>query len=450
MSKGGRRPLIAGALALATSGAVARVIGALYRIALVRTAGDEVLGLFQMTMPLYHLAIGLATMGFHIAIVRLVADSLGRRRPGEARAYIRFGLTAVGSCGALVALLLWFTAPLMSERFFGDPRLTTPIAYLGFLLVPAAVCAVLRGSVQGWGGLSHVALANTVEAALRVPGVLILLSLFLPLGMGPAAAAIVVGMVVGEVGSLFILGAKTRFLLSEVNSRRADVSQGPAWNWRSGKALFALGLPVMVSNLLNNTMSLINAAMVPKQLMIAGLSQSEATGAFGQMSGMVVPMLYMPMVLIAPITQVIIPAVAERMAQNRRDRVKELLQKAFLAAGAVSLVSSAAFWFIPQMLGQLLYGAPHIADLVRPLAAAAPFVFLGAVAGGTLYGLGRTGAVMINVFAGNVVRFLLILVLVSDPAWGILGAVWALVADCAATAILNLSCLGWLIHLSRS
>ncbi len=438
MPKKNRRPLVAGALALATSGAIARVIGAVYRIILVRTAGEEILGLFQMTMPLYHLAIGAATLGFHIALVQLVADSLGRRQPGDAKAYIRFALMGVTVGGVCIAVALWVTAPFLAERFFGDPRLETPIAYLGFLLIPAAICGVLRGSVQGWGGLPTVALANTTEAALRVPGVLVLLSLFLPFGAGPAAAAIVIGMVVGEVGSLGILGSKARTLLRSVDNSRADYPQGPIWDWGYGKTLLALGLPVMVSGLLNNTMGLINAAMIPKQLMLAGLSQSEATAAFGQMSGMVVPLLYMPMVVIAPISQVMIPAVAERMARNRREKVDELLRKAFLAAGVVSVLASAAFWFLPSHLGQLVYAAPHIAPLLRPLALASPFVFFGMLGGGTLYGLGRTGTVMVNVFAGNAARFLVILTLVSDPRWGILGASWAIVADCAVTAILHL------------
>ena len=84
MARGGKRTLVAGAVTLALAGAVTRGIGAVYHVVVVRVAGPEALGLFQMAMPVYRLASGIASIGFHVAVVRLIADSLGRRRPDEA------------------------------------------------------------------------------------------------------------------------------------------------------------------------------------------------------------------------------------------------------------------------------------------------------------------------------------------------------------------------------
>lgn len=445
----GKRPLVTGALALTASGIVARLLGTLYRIFLVRMAGEEVLGLLQMTMSLYHLAIGVATMGLSVAITQLVADAIGRRRQQDALVYMQTAFVIVVSASLAIAGLFWLSAPAIAQRFFADPRLEHAISSLGFLLIPAAICGVLRGIVQGWGGLPYIAVAGLLEVVLRVPGVLILLRFMLPFGIEVAVAAIIVGMVVGEAGSLVFLGAKVHSLVQGARSIRRK-SRPERWRWRTAKQLLSLGVPVAASNLLNSAMGLINAAMVPRQLIIAGLTQSQATQAFGQISGMVLPMLYMPMVLIGPVTQVVIPAVAERMAQKRRDAVGALLRKAFAIAGGVAVVSAIAFWFFPELLGKILYNAPHIAPLIRPLAIAAPFAFLGSVAGGTLYGLGHTGAVMVHVFAGNVTRFLLIWLLVSDPAWGVFGAIWALVADHAVTSLLHLAGMVWYLRRASS
>ncbi|MCR4425213.1 MAG: oligosaccharide flippase family protein [Firmicutes bacterium] len=443
MPKRGRRTLVIGAVALAASGGVTRVVGAVYRVLLVRIAGAEVLGLFQMTMPLYRLAFSVATMGLQVAVVRLVADGLGRKRPQDVRAYVRSSLGAVAVSGLTVALLLALGAPQLAMFLFKDERLAPVIACLGALLIPAAMSAVLRGIVQGSGNMPYIAAANAAEAVIRVPGVVVALSVFLPAGMGPAATGIVAGMLAGELGSLAILGVKARSTVAGLAQRPGAALLDSRPSWRHSRALFRLGIPAMMSGLLNSVMGLINAAIIPRRLLIAGLTQSQATQAFGQMSGMVVPMLYMPMMLVAPVTQVIIPAVAERMARGMQEGVRRLLGKAFLVAGAIGLTSAGIFSLIPGQIGQILYGAPHIAPLIRPLAVAAPFVYLGAVAGGTLYGLGQTSAVMVNVLAGDLTRYAVTCALVSNPAWGILGAVWALTADCAVTAILNLSCLGW-------
>lgn len=448
MAKGGKRTLVAGAVTLALAGAVTRGIGAVYHIVIVRVAGPEALGLFQMAMPVYRLASGIASIGFHVAVVRLIADSLGRRRPDEALAYARRAVMAAMISGPVVGLLLCFAAPYLATFLFKDIRLTLPIICLGLLLIPATISTILRGIVRGFGAAPSLAGANIAEAVLRVTGALAMLAVFLPFGMGSAASAMVGGMIVGELGSLAILGFKTRSLMANRSLGEPLLSRGlPPSRLRRdsphGRALLRLGIPAMVSGLLNSLISLVNAALIPRQLQNAGLTQSGAAQAFGQVTGMVAPLLYLPMLLVGPIIQVVTPAVAERMGAGRKDRVLELLRKALYMAGAAGMVFAGILALAPSHIGRILYGAPHIAALIRPLSVAAPFVYLGMVASGVLYGLGHVAAVTVSVFAGNLTRCILICTLVPRPAWGILGAVWALVADHVVTAVLNIACLGW-------
>jgi stage V sporulation protein B len=443
MAKGGRRTLVAGAVSLALAGAVTRGIGAVYHVVIVRAVGPEALGLFQMAMPVYRLASGVASMGFQVAVVRLIADGLGRRRPEEARAYARSAVMAAMISGPAMGLLLCFGAPHLATFLFKDTRLTLPIICLGLLLIPATISTILRGIVRGFGATPSLAGANIAEAALRVPGALAMLAVFLPFGMGPAAAAMVGGMIVGELGSLAVLGFKTRSLMADRSPGEPLPSRKSKRDSGHGRALLRLGIPAMISGLLNSLISLVNAALVPRQLQSAGFTQSGEAQAFGQVTGMVAPLLYLPMSLVGPVIQVVTPAVAERMGAGRRDRVLELLRKAFFLAGAAGVVYAVMLALVPGRIGHILYGAPHIAPLIRPLSVAAPFVYLGIVSGGVLYGLGHVGSVTISVFAGNLTRCILICTMVPKPAWGILGAVWALVADHVVTAILNIACLGW-------
>lgn len=446
MAKGGKRTLVAGAVTLALAGAVARGIGAVYHIVAVRVAGPEALGLFQMAMPVYRLASGVASLGFHVAAVRLIADSLGHRRPEEARAYARSAVMVAMISGPAAGLLLCFGAPQLAAFLFKDTRLTLPIICLGLLLIPATISSILRGIVRGFGATPSLAGANIVEAALRVPGALAMLAVFLPFGMAPAAAAMVGGMIVGEVGSLAVLGLKTRSVMANRSpgepllSRRLPPSR-PGRDSGHARALLRLGIPAMISGLLNSLISLVNAALAPRQLQGAGFTQSGAAQAFGEVTGMVAPLLYLPMLLVGPVIQVVTPAVAERMGAGRKDKVLELLRKASWMAGAVGVVFAGMFALVPGHIGRILYSAPHIAPLIRPLSVAAPFVYLGMVSSGVLYGLGHVASVTVSVFAGNLTRCILIYTLV--PARGVLGAVWALAADHVVTAALSIACLGW-------
>ena len=157
----------------------------------------------------------------------------------------------------------------MVPLLFDDVRLVLAIRCLGLLLVPSTITAVLRGILRGFGGAVAVAGANVAEAVFRVPSVLAMLVAFLPFGAGAAAAAMVCGMVVGELGSLAILGLRVRPLMAGGGGagRRSSISSG-----RYTRDLLRLGLPAMVSVMLNSIMSVVNAALVPRQLQAAGLT----------------------------------------------------------------------------------------------------------------------------------------------------------------------------------
>jgi len=452
MARSSRRPLVAGAVALALSGAVASAIGGVYHIVVVRMAGAEAIGLFQMAMPVYRLAAGAASLGFNIAVVRLIANSLGRGRPDEARRHARTALRAAAASGPAACLLLWLVASRLAVSLFREPRLIPAMTGLGLLLVPTNIGSVLAGIVQGFGGTPSLAWAGVVEAVVRVPTALALVTLLAPWGTGAMAAGMIGGMIAGELGSLAALWRKARPLLGQGHpSRPALPAGGQAYPTAPAEtALLKLGIPLMVSGLLNSVVGLINTSLVPRQLQAAGLTQGAATQAFGQMAGMVTPLLHMPMLLVGPVLQVVIPAIAELTGSGRHDRVIRLLRKAFLLAGAAGIAAAALFTLAPAHIAQMLYGAPHIAPLIRPLAVAAPVLYIGMIAGGVLIGLGQVGPVTVNVFAGNLTRTILIVALASRPSWGILGAIWALVADHSVTAVLHIACLGWFLTGSRA
>src|SRR5690606_32745926 len=149
-------------------------------------------------------------------------------------------------------------------------------------------------------------------------------------------------------------------------------------------------------------------ALIPRQLIAAGVDASEATILYGRLFGMALPVLYMPMVAIHPIVQASIPAVARRIAEGRSLAVRRLLVQCFSVTAVVAAVSAAAFLLFGEEIGALLYGVEGLGSLIAPLAVAAPFAYFGHVAAGILYGLGRTGITMLNTVAGNVIRLYLI------------------------------------------
>lgn len=451
-----KRPLVAGAAALFLAGVANRIIGTIYRVLLVRTAGEEVVGLVQMSLPIYRVASTLATAGLFVAIARLAADARGARDAARARAYGRTGLTLTLCTALLAAAFLFLTRRLFANHFLTDPRTVVTLALFPLLLVPAALSQSLRGVLQGEERLTPVALSSFIEATSRVPIVLLLVAWLLPYGPQWAAGGVVVGLTAGEVLSLlYLAGCVRRSWAGAAPAPRR--SRGGGRRRRRGrwllhaepplvKALAAVALPVLFTGLVNGILGMFNVALIPRQLMSAGLEAAEATVQYGRLFGMALPILYMPMVAVHPLAHAAVPAVARRLAEGRRASVRRLLVQCFSVAAAVGALTAFALWNFGEELGLLLYGVGGLGTLIAPLALAAPFTYIGHVASGILYGLGRTGITMASSVAGNVVRLGLVILLVSDPRWGIVGALLAVVADYVLTALLDIAAVAVLMR----
>lgn len=445
-----RRPLVAGAVTLVASGLAIRVISTIYRVLLVRVAGEDIVGLYQLTLPVYRLGWTLATFGIPVAISQLTADALGRGDLYAARRLRSVGVRLTGLTALAVATALALCRGWIATEIVTDPRTALPIAFIAVLVLPSALCSAYRAVVQGQQRMGPIAASNALEVLVRTPVVLYAVAWAAPWGAGWGASGIVWGLIVGEIASLLLL-LRTAHADGKPLSRPAARVRGRA-HFRAtdflpySRRLLRLAAPVMGSGLLNNLLGMVSVAIIPRRLGLAGLSVDEAVRAYGRLSGMAVPILYMPMVVISPIVSVLEPAVARQRAQRGTRAIGSVIRKAYAVALLVSAASAAAFFFLPEHLGRILYGAEGLASLVRPLAVAAPFAYIGYISSGILYGLGRTGWVMVTSAAGNLVRLVLVWYLAARPEWGINGVTWGVVADYAVSAVFSTVAVPWALR----
>ncbi|NLN19210.1 MAG: oligosaccharide flippase family protein [Firmicutes bacterium] len=440
------RPMVKSILALFTSSLFGRIMGTVYRVALVRAAGQDAVGLIQLALPVYRIARSLATMGLPVAIAKLTAERSELQRKPDLSVYRK----AVSLM--LRAALLAFAVQAVFSRFFAavvlaDARTETAIIILALLLIPIAFSSALRGAVQGLQRQDFMAGSDIAEVAVRIPVTLGLVALAVPHGPAYLAGAVAAGFLVGELACLFVLRIG---LKKAVDGYARGRRHRPAMVCAPvrARALLALGVPVMLTGLLNNSMNLITVALIPRLLQETGMSIEEATRAYGRLSGMAVPTLYMPMMLVFPVTQTMLPELTRLVAQNAAHsiaRLKKLLRKVYLGTLAVSATVAPLLWFRADWLGSILYGDASVGGLIRPLGMVAPFALLGAVSADVLCGLGRTAWVLTGSLAGNAVRILLVSMLAGNPAWGIVGVLWAVIADVFLTSVLQLAGVWWVL-----
>lgn len=436
--------MIRGAIWLGIAGLFARGLGALYRVVLVRLVGAEAIGIFQMASPIFRLALHLSTLGLPGPVAQMTSGARGRARRLQARRVEQTGLwltlLATVATGALLALL----TPWIGQRLLHDERSLLAVRVLPLWLLPAALGAVVRAIAQGRQMMADLAVTQSLEQVVRVGAVLGLALLAIPYGEATVAAAIVVGSAVGELASLVALAWRLRMgppawpPVAAPTSSRAGGGVWVLWSPLAVvRSLLRLASPLLLLQLVNNLTATINAVLIPRRLQAAGLVAADATILYGELTGMALPLLYLPMVAVWPITQVLMPDLAAQAAQERWKTVHHRVGRALLLAGGVGLASLALLTWQPDRIAGLLYGEPHIAAQVRILALSAPFAYLNHTLTAALLGLGETRTPLVTFLVASTLRLGLIHILVARPDLTILGAAWALVADELLSALLN-------------
>lgn len=78
-----RSSLIKGTIILAAAGFISKFLGLFFRIPIINMIGEEGIGLYQLTYPLYSFLLAMAA-GVPIAVSKMISERMALSKLGEA------------------------------------------------------------------------------------------------------------------------------------------------------------------------------------------------------------------------------------------------------------------------------------------------------------------------------------------------------------------------------
>ena len=145
MAQNGEMSAAGSVLFLTVLGTVSQVLGFGYRVALSRMVGAEVMGLYQLLMPVYSVLLSLTAVGLTAAASNLTSQHLALGN-GRGAAQV------LGTCLRLLALVLLpvggaavLGSDAISVYLLGDAR-----TQLGLVLLGAGIGLLVSFALCGW------------------------------------------------------------------------------------------------------------------------------------------------------------------------------------------------------------------------------------------------------------------------------------------------------------
>lgn len=435
-----RHSFFHGAFVLIAAALVTRVLGFVYRIFLTRLIGASGMGLFQLVFPLLSLVLTFVTAGLPVAISKLVAEALVQRDRVRVQRILRVSTVVILSMAVLFTVLMWVFRSFIRNHWLTDSRAYP--AYLAMIPIVAviAISSIYRGYFQGLQDMAPLAWASILETIVRIGSVWIMSAYFIRYSLPYAAAAAMVGMVVGELAGLLLLVVSYRqrgrlsVILADAPSRSLETAR------QTLRALVQIAAPVTLSRLIGSVIYAIEPVLVTRSLLIAGVTTQMATSQYGKFGGMAIPLLVFPTVFTGSLAVNLVPSVSEAIAGSERHRVRMRLAQSWRATAMVGFPTSVVLTLFAEPLSRVIFREPTVGPILAVMAPAGFLLYLQGPLAGILQGLNRAGVAMRNSIIGGVVRLALYYVLASQPRLGILGVAWAVtISICLTTALHFLS-----------
>lgn len=414
-----RRPILRNYLILAATSLGVWVSSMAHRVMLVRLAGGQALGLYQMAFPAYRLLATVVTVGLPIVLTTMTAGYAARGEVGRARHARNVAAVVTLVLASAASALVWSGRGFLASRFFPDPRVSSSLFYMPIALVFSCEAAVLQGFFQGLNNMRPFAVSQVVEQATR----LIATFLLVPNHHLPEtrAAAAMAASAAAEISGFIVL---LLYPASGIpKSIRPQEGVAPVI-----RGMLALSFPLMLSGFMSSALQMVNVVVVPRRLIECGYSVAQSTQAMGTLFGMVMPLVLFPMVLVSPLTGALLPVIAAAAGRpSERPELIRRLKRAYSFAFAVGIFTIAVLHTAGPALGSLMYGMRLSADLLRTTALTAPFAFAGIISISVITGFKENYKALGVSFIDACMQTFLLYVLTSRRFGGLIGTSCALV-----------------------
>lgn len=387
MARKRQNSFFGGAAILAVGIALVKVIGAFFKIPIVRILGEASYADFTNAYYIYAVLLTVSTAGLPVALSKMVAANHAVGKERQVQKIFRVSLTVFFLLGFASFLLMFFGNHVLAELLH-DTQAAAAIQYLAPAVVCVSCLSSFRGYAQGHAYMAPSAISQVIEALGKLVIGLPLAYLAVQAGKGEdvCAAYAILGVTMGSALALL-------FMVIDYARSRPAVSHTEEVSGAGDilRELLAIAIPITLTSSAVSVINLIDASVVQGRLQNAlGMLETESRALYGAYSG--VQTIYnLPSSFIIAITASVIPNVSAALAQEKRREASRVVGAAYHVTALLVLPMGVGMSVLAQPIVRLLFDPKDPAlsgSLLAVLGIASIFVCMVSVSNSVLQAYG--------------------------------------------------------------
>lgn len=165
--RGSGQNFLHGALILAVSAFVVKLIGAFFKVPLANILGGGGMGYFMTAYDLFNPVRSLAIAGIPVAVSKMVSESIATGRPADARRTFRASVLIMSVTGVLGSMIVYRFGGSFA-RLAGNPGASAAVISIAPAIFCCCIISAYRGYYEGQRNMYPTAVSQVFEALVKL------------------------------------------------------------------------------------------------------------------------------------------------------------------------------------------------------------------------------------------------------------------------------------------
>ena len=408
-----------------------KILGFVYKLIItnIEGFGDTGLGYYSAGYQIYALLLTLSSIGIPSVISKLVSERIAIGDTKGAQRIFKIAFKFFTTIGLILSIGLFLGADFIATNILNVPD----VAYVMKVLSPAilfvAMSAVFRGYFTGQQDMKPTSVSQTLEQFLNC--VLTITFVYACIGKETYIMA-----AAGNLSTTLAIVITFMYLIMYYKGNKIDTRESIESPEKKKsdkqllKTILGISIPITISSVISVISGVIDTATVSNCIQISlqnanmtkeALEQAamSATGILSKVDTLV----SFPLAINLAFSTALTPAISEALAKKDRVTASRRLSFSFFASLIIILPCAIGFITLAQPILQMIYptasegaGVMMIASISMILTA------LSQTMVGALYGVNKSKVPAIAAGLGAITKFILNMILISNPKIGIYGA----------------------------
>lgn len=361
-------PLLRNTIIMTAVNLIMRSVSVGFNAYLTSKIGSQGIGLFQLVMTVYSLAVTFSCAGMRLASMRMTVESASERSTDC------FMLCAMG-CGCTAGVILYTFADIISLKKLENACTAPMLRILAFALPFTAMSSVLGGYFTAKGMILPYSCIQLIEQGIKTLAAMLLIrGAHTPQS---ACTAVITAMVASEALS---------FLLSFAFKKSA-VKKGAADKSVRLKSFFRIALPDAAGTCVRSILLTVEHLLIPKGFERSGEGSSAALAAYGNIHGMALPLLLYPSAVLSSLSALLIPELARRREACDKSGISLCVERNLKRTLIFACACAGVFALGAPAVSNAVYHSDEAVLYIRILSPLVPIMYTDMVTDGMLKGL---------------------------------------------------------------